>query len=299
MDFFNERGCPLKTEDKQRVFPVSNQADDVINTLKNELKKEGVVVLYNQLVTNLNIEETYIVVSGKKHYFSSLIVAVGGKSFPITGSDGSFYELLKEEGLPLTPLFPAEVPLVSQDLLIQEKILQGISLKDVRLKLKYKNKRLEFVDDIIFTHYGLSGPAALKSSYFINKLLQEQAQATIKIDFLPNYGKEMVLSLISEKQPKLPKRLYKYLIEISNGESELIENIKNFPININGTLGFKAAFVTSGGVDVKHLDPKTLKSKLYSNISFAGEIIDVNGATGGYNLTIAFATGYLAGKHCL
>lgn len=299
MDFFNNHGCPLKIENKQRVFPISNQAKDVVLTLKNEIEKQGIIIKYNQYVSDLNLKSNYIISNQTKYKFDALIIATGGKSFPSTGSDGNFFELLEKNQITLKPLFPAEVPLVSSDQVIQKKILQGLSFKNVKLMVKTNKTKLEFLDDIIFTHFGLSGPAALKSSHFINLLLKKQKSVLIMIDFLPNDSKELIEAELKEGKIFLPKRFMKYLSTISKNESELATLIKNFPLEISSTLGFKVAFVTSGGVDVAYLDPQTLKSKLYNNLSFAGETIDINSATGGYNLTIALSSGYLAGKYCL
>jgi len=274
--FFEERNCLLQVEERYRVFPASNQAESIVNVLLAEIKKLNIEVKYECYIEDI-----------QKLKYDHLILATGGNSYWQTGSDGTGYLLAKQLGHTITDLAPAEVALVSNDAVIQSKKLQGLSFNDVKITIGKKM----LTHDLIITHFGLSGPLALGVSSNLNFFPTE-----ISIDFLPNLSWDSIKN--DKKQLEvLPKRLLRYIKEETSSEDELISKIKAFPLTIHDTKGFSSAFVTKGGVSIKELDPKTMKSKKDPQLSFCGEVLDLNAYTGGYNMTIALVTGYCAGKN--
>lgn len=304
--FFEKENCPLKKEASNKIYPVSNKSTSIINALNNKLKSLNIDIVYNTYVIDILVEQKILKTNKNDIKFDYLIIATGGKSYPQTGSDGTGYTLAKKLGHTVTDLFPVEVPLVSNDQVIQDKILQGLSFKNVNLSV-YENEKLvkETFGELIFTHFGLSGPAALKSSYYIQNILKKGINTSISIDFLPNISIANTNNLSNEEiqayleNNQIPKRLHTYLKQITTTKEELITLLKNFKLSIYTTRGFNNAFVTCGGISLKEINPKTLKSKLNNKVAFCGEILDVNGFTGGFNITIAFSTGYTAGKYIL
>lgn len=302
-EFFEKEGCPLKVEDHRRVFPKSNNSMDIINVLKAKMEKLNIEIRLNTYVSKINYEKKLLYTNNGEINYSHLIIATGGKTYPNTGSDGNGYDLVNGIGHSITDLIPGEVPLVSNDKCIQSKALQGLSFKDVRIDiLDNNNIKKSITHDIIFTHFGISGPAALRASFYIQKLLERKSEVLIHIDFIPlvkgnkleehnDNLEEYILSY------GIPKRLLSFIKE--EFEKDLINKLKKFPLSIYSTRGFSQAFVTNGGVAIKEIDPKTMKSKLTNSVSFCGEIIDVSSFTGGYNITSAFSTGYTAGKYAL
>ena len=305
-NFFIKEGCQLIVEEHNRVFPKSGKSIDIINTLLEKVKSLDIEILYNTLVNQIDIETKTLMSSSGNIHYDYLIIATGGKTYPHTGSDGIGYEIAKKIGHSITDLIPAEVPLVSNDIFIQNKTLQGLSFKDLRVDILYNNKvKKSIVHDLIFTHFGLSGPAALRASFYVQNILEKEQPVKLHIDFLPStsfdelliYKENELFDFFSNRQ--LPKRLISYIKEISNSTEDIIRNIKKFEINIYTTRGFNQAFVTNGGISLKEIDPKTMKSKLNDYVSFCGEILDMNSYTGGFNITSAFTTGYTAGKFAL
>ena len=290
MHFFESRGLELKIENG-RVFPKSDKSIDVIKVLEKNLAKLGVKVLLNNTVTNI---ESLL----KK---SAVIIATGGLSYQSTGSTGDGYAWAKDLGHKITKLRPALVPLLANI-----KDLAGISLK-AGLKLD----SFQGVGELLFTHKGISGPITLEASRYWKE------GTTAYIDFMPDVDikqlDKLILKTFEENPNKLagnifekmlPKRLSSTIVEFSDKQAnaitkseraEIIDSIKNWPIKITGTAGFKEAIITTGGVDVREINPSDMSSKIIPNLYFAGEIIDVDAATGGFNLQIAFSTGYLAG----
>lgn len=290
IEFFEENGCELKEEDHHRMFPISNQSSDIINTLEKVLRNLGVALIFNEDVYDIDINKKIIITNHNKYRYDKIILACGGKTLPQSGSDGFGYELAKRFGHTITDLVPAEVPLVSNDELIQDKSLQGLSFKDVNLKvLDGKKVKSNLTHDLLFAHFGLSGPVALRSSFEVQKLI-EKGPVTLLIDFFPG------LNELDETHFNHQKRLIDKVREL---DGDLLYNLKNFKMTVYNTRGFKYAFVTSGGVKLKEIDPKTMKSKLKDELSFAGELMDVSSFTGGYNITSALVTGYTAGKFVL
>ncbi|OCN05652.1 hypothetical protein A4S06_08040 [Erysipelotrichaceae bacterium MTC7] len=299
--FFTEAGLPFKEEDHHRLFPTTEKAEDVIAVLRQTLKELGVNIKYQQTVKQIDLQNKQVVTNQGSFVFDHLILACGGKSYPTTGSDGLGYQLALQTDHSVTKILPAEVSLVSNDAIIQSKELQGLSFPDVQIKIKKNNKYKDLVrHDVIFTHFGLSGPGALRTSSHINKQLQK-GPVTLALDFLADVSNEQLAKEIKTngllslaKTYGLPKRFLQF-IEKQGGDP--LMQIKRFPLTIYTTRSLQQAFVSDGGIKIKDIDPKTMQSKMHPNISFAGEMMDVHGYTGGYNISIAFITGYVAGYY--
>lgn len=300
MRFFTDRKLTLKEEDHQRIFPTSDKAEDVVKVLENELKKLGVQMQLSTLVTSIDVKHKHIKTNKGSFPFDHLIFATGGATYPQTGSNGQSFELLKQCGHTITPLKPSEVPLVSNASIIQAKELQGLSFKDISMTAFVNDKKIiQVTHDLLFTHFGLSGPAALQTSSYLNDAFKEGNKVYVSIDFLPQIKREELEAKLKSKTIEdvlllhgIPKRLIQIL---KTRELLDVKSIKQFTLELHGTRGFTTAFVTSGGVSLKEIDPKTMRSKLVPWLSVCGEALDVNSLTGGYNMTVAFSTGYTAG----
>lgn len=321
------QGLPTKVERGNRVFPVTDKAKDVLNALLRTYTKQG-----GKIVTNKNVNEILLsqdnkaigvkTVDGEVFNADSIIFAVGGASYPGTGSDGKSYKLLEKAGHTITPIYPALVPLVSDSAYI--KNLQGLSLKNVNVKIIANEKIIaEDFGEMLFTHYGFSGPIILSMSKLVAKSLDmtnspielaidlkpalsaEKLDARIKRDFDKYKNK----NLINGCNDLLPTRLLEVILDVAYldyrkqvNQISKIERLrlgsvlKELKFNITGTRSIKEAIVTSGGVSIKEINPKTMESKLIPGLYFAGEIIDIDGYTGGFNLQAAFSTGYVAGE---
>ncbi|SFB37204.1 hypothetical protein SAMN04488072_12035 [Lentibacillus halodurans] len=325
--FFEKMGVALKEEDHGRMFPVSNSAKTVVNALISKLNELGAEVRMNTPVKAVHYntdEHTIILENGTKILTKSIIIAVGGKAVPHTGSTGDGYAWAKKAGHTVTDLYPTEVALTSREKFIQHKNLQGLSLRDVALSvLNQKNKPIVTHQmDMIFTHFGISGPAVLRCSQFVVKeLMKGREEVPMVLDVLPgNQEKQMVQSILKsmETSPKksiknilkgiVPERLLDYVLKSHDidGEQkaaavskEMIHNVvhqlKHFFFAVHGSLPLDKAFVTGGGISIKEVVPKTLQSKHMHGLYFCGEILDIHGYTGGYNITSALVTGRLAG----
>ncbi|WP_291652138.1 NAD(P)/FAD-dependent oxidoreductase [Clostridium sp.] len=318
LEYFSNNSLEYKVEYDQKVFTKSDKADEVIEIFKRDLMKNDVKVLYNTKVNDFIIEDEtikgIITEEGKKIYADSVIVTTGGKSYPTTGSDGSMYDILQKYGHTINPLYPALIPLVTKEGFI--KNLQGVSMKEVIISTTIKKKKVQRQGDMIFTHFGISGPGVLKFSSYINKILKEK-EVEIKLDFLPETSKDELSKIIRSNSNKsllnnlkayLPQNFVKEILNILNlsevkiselkkeDELKLIEYIKEMPLTVEDTITIKAAMVTSGGISVKEINASTMESKKIKNLFFAGEVIDIDAETGGYNLQMAFSTGYLAGS---
>jgi predicted Rossmann fold flavoprotein len=301
--FFNERGCPLVEEDHQRLFPQSHKASDVMDVLLKEMNKLGVKILLNTKVEHVDLKKNHVQTSETTYKFDHLILAVGGLSYPHTGSDGELLLSMKTY-LEVSNLYPAETPLVSHEAFIQSKCIQGISLKDVSLTLFIEGKKMKQVThDLLFTHFGLSGPAALQCSSVCRDCFENKQKVICILDILPQVKTHEVEHRLKTKSLKevcseyqLPVRLIKAYEMLSHDLSET-QFLKAWPIKLHDMRGFNQAFVTSGGVSIKEIDPKTMKSKSFPQLSVCGEALDVHSHTGGFNITIAMSTGYHAGKN--
>lgn len=304
--FFNEQGCELKVEDHHRVFPKSDKSDDVVSTLLKVMDELGVKVRYHQTVVRIDMNHHRLYTTQSSFEFDHLILATGGISYPQTGSDQIGFDLISDLGHTVTPLLPAEVPLVSNDALIQSKQWQGFSFRDVMITgMVSGKKKVTITHDLLFTHFGLSGPGALQVSSYLVKDLGVGKDVSVIIDFLPQVSYEQLSIDFKEKGVEkslkeygITKRVIQYWMSEYDLE-QIISACKKFELKISDRRGFANAFVTCGGVSVKEIVPKTMKSKIHSNISICGESLDLNGSTGGYNMTIAFSSGYSAGWYAL
>ena len=325
MAFFEQCGVPLKTERGNRVFPVSDKSMDIIDALFRQILKYN-IKLVNDSVTDLIIENntvTGVVTENGKYTSDAVIICCGGCSYPQTGSDGYGYTLASQAGHTITQPVPSLIPVEVNEKWCAE--LQGLSLKNVSLKV-YNNKNKEIYSDfgeMLFTHFGLSGPMVLSASSHMDlkkspvysfvidlkpALSDEQLDRRIIGDFEKYRNKDLINSL----GDLLPKKMIPVAVVISgiDPHKKCNEITKTERLSLLGTikkltLTFKAfrpiaeAIVTSGGIKVKEIDPKTMQSKLCKGLYFAGEVIDVDAYTGGFNLQIAFSTGFLAGKSIL
>ncbi|MFR9069470.1 NAD(P)/FAD-dependent oxidoreductase [Paeniclostridium hominis] len=318
LEYFSKNNLDYKIEYDEKVYTKSDKADEVIDTLKKDLLKNKVNIMYNTKVCDLIVENNeaigVITDNGEKIFCDKLIITTGGKSHPTTGSDGFMFDILKKHGHTIKPLYPALIPLVTKENFV--KNLQGVAMKEVIIRTKIKKKKIETQGDMIFTHFGISGPGVLKFSSYINKAL-DNGEIEITLDFLPHISKEEITRIIRENPNKnvltnlkgiLPQNFLKEILSLLNlseakpnelkkeDENKIIECIKEMKLTIKEMLTIKAAMVTSGGVSVKEINASNMESKLIKNLFFAGEVIDVDAETGGYNLQIAFSTGYLAGS---
>ncbi|MBE6857115.1 MAG: NAD(P)/FAD-dependent oxidoreductase [Ruminococcus sp.] len=322
MNFFEELGVPLKTERGNRVFPVSDNAEDIVNALADELDRLGVKII-NKRVQKLITENGVcvgVVAGGKEYRSSSVLIACGGKSYPNTGSTGDGYTLAESVGHTVTELKPSLVPLVSPDKYCSE--LMGLSLRNVTLKL-FEGEKCIYTElgEMLFTHFGVSGPLVLSASSHMRKmspdryrilidlkpgLTPEQLDARIQRDFAENLNRDFINGI----RKLLPAKLIPVMVKLTgiapeqkiNGitkeqRKHLGELIKAFPVRISGFRSIDEAIITSGGISVKEINPATMESKIVPGLFFAGEVIDVDAYTGGFNLQIAFSTGYCAGMY--
>lgn len=329
--FFEGLGIALKEEDNGRMFPVSDKAKTVVEALIGEVRRLGVTILVNQPVADVLYQEGAVqgvrFKNGATLYSNAVIVATGGKSVPHTGSTGDGYAWATAAGHTITELYPTEVPLTSNAYFIREKLLQGLSLRGVRVTVwnEKGKKAVEHEGDLLFTHFGISGPTALRCSQFVVKQLKRSGRETVNltIDLHPDLSlaelEHQSLQLCAQEPKKaiknvlkvlLPERIIPILLQQAGIDDavtydhipkqpwqDLCRLMKAFPIKVNGTLSLEEAFVTGGGVHLKELEPKTMQSRKMNGLFFCGEILDIHGYTGGYNITAAFATGYTAGKH--
>lgn len=312
-------GLKTKVERGNRVFPFSDKSSDVLKALENFLSSNDVKVLLSKKVTNIEYEDNKFVIKfhdNTSMIFDNLIIATGGKSYPLTGSTGDGYIFAKKLGHQIEPLKPSLVPMEIEEGWIRK--VQGLSLKNITLTAYINDKKIhEEFGEMIFTHYGISGPIVLSMSNHINKYKNIQ----LYIDLKPALSKEKLdkrilrdFDIYKNKQIKngldklLPQGLIPIIIHESSIDEEkpinqitkldrgkIVDTIKNLPLTFKQFRPMEEAIVTSGGVSTMEIDPSTMESKLISGLFFAGEIIDVDGLTGGYNLQIAYSTGYLAG----
>ena len=327
-----KEGVHTKVERGNRIFPTSDKSMDVLNALLKTLKKLNVKIKTNTKVKEILVQENtvcgVITENNEKIEAQKVILATGGKSYPATGSTGDGYEMAKELGHTITEIKGSLVPLKMYEVGICKE-LQGLSLKNVKIHIKTENKKIyEDFGEMLFTHFGVSGPIILSASAVmlryknINKLLSEQ-KVKLQIDFKPALTNEKLDARIQRdfekmknKQFKnslnglLPQKLIPVIIEKSGIDSDkhvneitrterlnLVALLKNFELIIKDFKEIEEAIVTAGGISIKEINPKTMESKLISGLYFAGEIIDVDAYTGGFNLQIAYSTGYTAGMN--
>lgn len=323
MDFFETNGLKIKTERGNRVFPVSDHSSDVIKTLERCLKNNGVDIKLHTKIIDFIIDNSEIkgVIDnkGNKYNADAVIVATGGVSYETTGATGEGLRIAKKCGHTVKKLYPALVPLEIQEPFCKD--LMGLSLKNVSIKIKDEKKVIyEDFGEMLFTHFGVSGPLILSASSKIVDIISdrylmmyidlkpalsvEQLQKRLIREFEENHQKQFKNSL----NGLFPARLIPVMIELSGIDPEkkvceiskaertsFVEIIKSVPLTITGTRGFSEAIITKGGISVKEINPSTMESKIIKNLFFAGEMIDVDALTGGFNLQIAWSTGRLAG----
>lgn len=321
--FFEDAGVPLKTERGKRVFPVSDRAGDIVAALERKCRELGVHILHKRVQ---NIIETDGAVTGVQtsdgvHDCDAVIVCTGGRSYPTTGSDGDGYRFAERLGHTVTPLGPSLVPLVAAGTLCGS--LQGLSLKNVRLTvtdLERGKPVFEDFGEMMFTHFGLTGPLVLSASAHLADIRPEKYAA--QIDLKPaldektldarirsDFEKYKNRDFVNALDDLLPQKLIEPFIRlcridprkkvhsITREEREcMVQTLKRLTVPLTGFRPINEAIVTRGGVSVKEIDPKTMESKLVSGLYFAGEVLDVDAYTGGFNLQIAFSTATLAGS---
>lgn len=336
INFLEKQGLKLKEERGNRIFPVTDKAKDVLDCFEKKLKQLNVKILYNQKVIEiLTLEENKIkkVVGVKTEnntfYADKVILATGGKSYPLTGSTGDGYELAKKIGHTITKIRPSLVPLSTYNLELLGN-LQGLSLKNVKIKFvdKCKNKVIyEDFGEMLFTHFGVSGPVILSGSAHLVRYkdidnLMQNKKLVLEIDFKPALSEEQLDSRIlrdfsAEKNKAfknsldklLPQKLIPVIIKLSEIDENkqvnsitkeerlaLVRLLKCFEVHIKNFRKIEDAIITSGGINIKEINPKTMESKLVSGLFFGGEVIDVDCYTGGFNLQVAYSTGYVAGS---
>ena len=303
IQFFTDNGVKLKVEDHGRVFPASDQSRTIIQALENKILELGASIATNcEVVSVTKPEDVFIVKSAEKTWTADkLIVTTGGKSYPSTGSTGYGHEIARHFKHTITDLEAAESPLLTD---FPHKALQGISLTDVTLSY---GKHI-ITHDLLFTHFGLSGPAALRMSSFVI------GGEILSLDLLPTTSSQELKDFLEEHRDKaiknslkalLPERLADFLAQgfpekakqlTPPQTEELIQKIKELPIPVTGKMSLAKSFVTKGGVSLKEINPKTLESKLVPGLHFAGEVLDINAHTGGFNITSALCTGWVAGS---
>lgn len=318
MNLLEKYGVKLKVEGENRVFPVSNKSSDVIKALNRFLEDNNVHVMLNTRIIDVNYKDNKFILTsdnGKTLIFDKLIIATGGKSYPATGSTGDGYDFAKKLGHTIIPLKPSLVPIEIEEKWI--KSVQGLSLKKVILSVWIKEKKIdEKFGDMIFTHYGISGPIVLSMSNVINKYLNNKI--VLKVDIKPTLSAEklderILLDFNAEKNKQikngldklLPKKLIPIVIQLSGIEEtkpinqikkeerwKMIDIIKGLPLTFKKFRPIEEAMITSGGVSTKEINPSTMESKIIPGLYFCGEIIDVDALTGGYNLQIAYSTGF-------
>lgn len=323
IDFFEELGVKTKIERGERVFPVSDHSSDVIAAFSRELKSLGVAVSLHTEVGELLCEQDKVcgvlLTNGKKMKADAVIVATGGISYPSTGSTGDGYRFARETGHRVTELLPSLVPMEVRQWYAKE--LQGLSLRNIEIRITDGKKKLyEEFGEMLFTHYGVTGPVILSASSVVGKTLRKK-ELTLHIDLKPALSEEQLDKRIlrefdanHNKQYKnsidslFPAKLKPIMIELSEIEPEkkvneitkeerqrLVHLIKDFTMTLTGLRSYNEAIITKGGVSVKEIDPGTMESKKMKGLYFAGEVLDLDAVTGGYNLQIAWSTGYLAG----
>lgn len=321
IELLKQYNVETKIERGNRIFPKSDKSSDIIGALSKFIDRSGVNLLLETKVKNiLKTKNKFKVITDKETLeFDKLILATGGISYPLTGSTGDGFKFVKNLGHTLIDLKPSLTSIQIKDPFIKE--LQGLSLKNVTLKT-FKNEKEIYSQfgDMIFTHYGISGPIVLTTSSYIHKYITKDLSFSIDLKPALNYNKldERILrdfTLYNNKQFKnslndlFPQKIISTIIKLSNINPEkivhqitkverenLIYIIKNMKLQFKSLRPIEEAIITSGGIDVKEINPSTMESLIVENLFFAGEMIDVDALTGGFNLQIAFSTGFLAGS---
>ena len=332
IDLLKSEGVKVKEERGNRIFPVSDKAEDVRAALERVVKKSGVQVKLNSKVDKIEVEENKVkrvVCDNEKYDADKVILATGGRSYPLTGSNGEGYEIAEKVGHTIKPVRGSLVPLLADKEVCSR--MQGLSLRNVGITMFDLEKDKKIYSDfgeMLFTHFGVSGPTILSGSAHllrykdVDKKISDK-KVVLKIDLKPALSMEQLdarilrdFTEVKNKQFKnsldklLPKKMIdvvidkskinpdKHVNEITREERlNLVKLLKNFEVRIDGFRPVDEAIVTAGGINVKEINPKTMESKIISGLYFAGEIIDVDAYTGGFNLQIAYSTGFTAGQN--
>ena len=326
VEFFEQLGLRTKVERGNRVFPLSDKSSDVISVLRNELVRLGVSIRYKFEVSDIITKEgsfhgIKLVNSDEILYSDAVIVATGGLSYPLTGSTGDGYKFAKKSGHTITDLSPSLVSLYVSEVYVKE--LMGLSLKNISISVKSGQKEIyKDFGELLFTHFGVSGPVILSASRHIIPYINHKDAVTLSIDLKPALTNQQLDARVlrdfeefKNKQFKnslthlLPNKLIDVIIPLSSINPEkqvnsitkeerlrLVELLKNLTFNITRLASYDQAVITKGGISTKEINPSTMESKIIKNMYFVGEILDLDALTGGFNLQIAWSTGYLAGK---
>ena len=304
INFFTENGVKLKVEDHGRVFPETDKSRTIIEALEKKIAELGGTIITNTEIVSVKKTEDLFTIRASDQTWTcqKLIVTTGGKSYPSTGSTGFGHDIARHFKHTVTDLEAAESPLLTD---FPHKALQGISLDDVTLSY---GKHI-ITHDLLFTHFGLSGPAALRLSSFV------KGGETIYLDALPQMSQQDLATFLEENREKslknalktlLPERLADFFVQgypekvkqlTEKERDQLVQSIKSLKIPVTGKMSLAKSFVTKGGVSLKEINPKTLESKLVPGLHFAGEVLDINAHTGGFNITSALCTGWVAGSN--
>lgn len=326
MNFFETIGLPLKIERGNRVFPVSDKSSDVISSLRQELERQKVKIHYHSEVEKVLIKDGHfyglqLKNDVKEWIADSVVIATGGLSYPTTGSTGDGYKFAKEMGHSITRLHPSLVPIHIKESYVKE--LMGLSLRNIEIVITAGKKQIyRDFGELLFTHFGVSGPVILSASSYIIPYLNKNEELTLSIDLKPALTSEQLDARIlrdfeeaKNKQFKnslnqlLPNKLINVIIRLSEIDPDkkvhsitkqerlrLVTLLKNLPLHIMKLSEYNQAVITKGGVQVKEVNPSTMESKLVKNVYFVGEVLDLDALTGGFNLQIAWSTAYLAGN---
>lgn len=320
MEFFENLGVELKTERGNRVFPADDKAKTVVDAMRRYASSARVV--YERVNSVIKNDDGSFTVKAKKDYgFDAVILATGGKSYPLTGSDGSGYRIASRLGHSVTELRPSLIPMESDSELCAE--MMGLSLKNVSIRILDKSGKCLYTDfgEMMFTHFGVTGPIILSASSHIKD--NDVSELTLSIDLKPALDEKTLdarlLSDFKERANKdfsnslgalLPSKMIEPFVKVTGIDAhkkmnsvtkeerrKILNTLKDFRISLSGLRPIEEAIITSGGIEVKEINPKTMESKIIPGLYFAGEIIDVDAYTGGFNLQIAYSTGYIAGKN--
>jgi len=323
LGFFKDRGVATKVEDNGRVFPRSDKARDVLQVLSDYLVENNVEIKYNAAVKKIvkkgNMVEKIILVSGEEMTADKFAICVGGQSYPDTGSTGDAYAWLERLGHNVIKPRPALTSLILNDSFI--KAVEGVSLQNIGIVLKKDNKKIiSKSGSIIFTADGVSGPAIIDmsreidlnvlSKFFLSLDLSAQFSETeLDMQLQKEFQRDGNKMIKNSLMPLVPARLGVLILWLLNIDSEkqlsiitkderkgIVRLLKNFALEVKDVKGFDKAMITAGGVDTHEVDPRTMQSKIIKNLYFAGEVLDIDGPTGGYNLQICWSTGYAAGE---
>ena len=319
MSFFEGLGVELKTERGKRVYPASDKAKDIVDAMRRYAS--GAKVIYEKVKSLIkNTDGSFTVKTDKEYSFDRVIIATGGKSYPLTGSDGSGYKLAMKLGHGVTELIPSLIPIESNSPLCRE--MQGLSLKNVAIEIKDKNGKSLYRDfgEMMFAHFGVTGPVILSASAHVRNFKIDDLtlfidlkpaldEKTLDARLLSDFSKQSNKDFINSLSSLLPAKMISPFISLTGIDERkkvnlitkeerriILSTLKSFKIPLSRLRPIEEAIITSGGVDVKEINPKNMSSKIVEGLYFAGEIIDVDAYTGGFNLQIAYSTGYLAGK---